>query len=131
MHLGAPEPTLLDLFARQGRQMSKPTEDIECIEQHVCCFNTMASLIIMKEPQRAINLVAYSSLTVKASQDYEGMPWKTCDVHLRVLTGSGNKRGKLVSGGYIPLDGVLCSCQGQTTGHRKGRHKQGPGGSRA
>ena len=80
--LGAPEPTLLELFAGNGKAKSKKGA-ITTIEAWVVCFNAYVALIAMRHPDRVVDLLAYSSIIVKASQDYEQTPWLAYDQHFR------------------------------------------------
>ena len=68
LRLGAPEPTLQDLVCGEKRKGKK---GIVTIQEWVGCFNTYIAVAIMKDPARAKDLLAYSSLIVKASSDYE------------------------------------------------------------
>ena len=70
--LGAPEPTLQDLVCGEKRKEKK---GIVTIQEWVGCFNTYIAVAIMKDPARAKDLLAYSSLMVKASSDYEKEAW--------------------------------------------------------
>ena len=72
--LGAPEPTLWELFAGSAKSKAQKGE-ITSIEPWVMCFNTYIALIANEQPERVKDLLAYSSLIVKASQDYEKTPW--------------------------------------------------------
>lgn len=82
VRLGTPEPTLLELFAGNTKTRSKKGA-ITSIEAWVVCFNAYIALIAMRRPDRVGDLLAYSSLIVKASQDYEQMPWWAYDQHFR------------------------------------------------
>ena len=70
--LGAPEPTLQDLVCGEKRKEKK---GIVTIQEWVGCFNTYITVAIMKDPARAKDLLAYSSLMVKSSSDYEKEAW--------------------------------------------------------
>jgi hypothetical protein len=39
----------------------------------VLCFNTFTAIVIMHEPERSANPLAYSSIIIKASIDYDDM----------------------------------------------------------
>ena len=70
--LGLPEPTLRDLMCGEKKKEKK---GLTTIQEWVCCFNIYMAVILMKQPGRAMDLLAYSSLIVKASMDYEGEAW--------------------------------------------------------
>ena len=70
--LGAPEPTLQDLVCGEKK---KERKGIATIQEWVGCFNTYIAVALMKEPARAKDLLAYSSLIVKASSDYDKEAW--------------------------------------------------------
>ena len=55
------------------------------IEQWVVCFNSYMSVVVLKAPHRMRDLLAYSSLIVKAAHDYSGTPWLSYDSHFRSL----------------------------------------------
>ncbi len=82
--LGAPEPTLAD--ALHGR--SKETKQISTIEQWVVCFNAYMSVVALQQPHKLRDLLAYSTIIVKAANDYEGKPWLAYDIHFRTLAAS-------------------------------------------
>jgi hypothetical protein len=75
--LGLPEPTLGDLIAGERRKPQKKV--ISSPQEWVLCFNTYTAIITMKEPDRVKDLLAYASLIVKASIDYEGDAWLQYD----------------------------------------------------
>ena len=79
--LGAPEPTLGDLVA--GEKQHKGKRVIGCIQEWVTCFNTYMSVLAYQNPDRLVDLLAYSSLIVKASVDFEGDSWLTYDKFFR------------------------------------------------
>ncbi len=70
-----PEPTLLDLFTEEGKRKIKLHEEIQMIEEWVRCFNTLATIIALQQPNRIADLLAYSFIIVKASEEFEGQPW--------------------------------------------------------
>ena len=82
--LGAQEPTLWELFAGSTKSKAKKGE-ITSIEAWVVCFNTYIALIASEQPDRVRDLLAYSSLIVKAGQDFETTPWMAYDQHFRRL----------------------------------------------
>ena len=49
------------------------------IQDWVICFNTYSAIALLKDPSRAKDLLAYSSLIVKASGDYVGDAWQNYD----------------------------------------------------
>lgn len=61
----------------------KREERITTIQEWVTCFNTYIASVLMREPDRASDLLACSSLIVKASSDYEGDPWLSYDRFFR------------------------------------------------
>ncbi len=79
--LGAPEPTLGDLIA--GDKQHKEKRGISCIQEWVTCFNTFMAVLALRKPERVVDLLAYSSLIVKASMDFEGNSWFTYDKFFR------------------------------------------------
>lgn len=79
--LGAPAPTVLDALLRSEKMKAK--KEISTIQEWVVCFNTFISIIAMKKPEQVRDLLAYSSTIVKASQDFEGLPWLDYDIHFR------------------------------------------------
>ena len=79
--LGAPEPTLADVFQTKAKEVKQ----ISTIEQWVVCFDAFMSVMIMQYPHRARDLLAYSSTITKVAHDYEGKPWLAYDVHFRTL----------------------------------------------
>ncbi len=82
--LGAPEPTHAD--ALHGR--SKETKQISTIEQWVVCFNAYMSVVALQQPHKLRDLLAYSTIIVKAANDYEGKPSLAYDIHFRTLAAS-------------------------------------------
>ena len=86
--LGAPGPTTLDALLQSDKIKH---------EDWVLCFNTLVSVIAMRTPEQASDLLAYSSTTVKASHYFEGLPWIDYDVHFRrqIATQSSPKWGTI------------------------------------
>lgn len=74
--LGVPEPTLRELVCGERKGEKK---GITCIEEWITCFNAYVAIVLMKMPKRATDLLAYASLIVKASRDYEGEAWRNYD----------------------------------------------------
>ncbi len=70
--LGAPEPTIQDLVYGERRKEKK---GITSIQEWVGCFNTYIAVVSMKDSSRVKDLLAYSSLIVKASSDYVEEAW--------------------------------------------------------
>ena len=70
--LGAAEPTLQDLVCGERKKEKK---GIATIQEWVGCFNSFMAVVLVKEPSRAKDLLAYSSLIVKASSEYEKEAW--------------------------------------------------------
>ena len=56
-------------------EKKKERKGITTIQEWVGCFNTYIAVALMKEPARAKDLLAYSSLIVKASSDYDKEAW--------------------------------------------------------
>ena len=79
--LGAPEPTVFDLFGKTDK--ARPKKQISTIQEWVICFNTYSAIILMREPERTADLLAYCSIIIKASIDYDDMPWLDYDTHFR------------------------------------------------
>lgn len=79
--LGAPEPTLGDLVA--GERKKREKRAINSVQEWVMCFNSYMAILLQKEPGRVKDLLAYSSLIVKASLDYEGEAWLSYDNFFR------------------------------------------------
>ena len=69
--LGVPEPDL----GFRGEEERKKKRGITTIQEWICCFNTFSGVVLLKDPGRAGDLLAYSSLIVKASADYVGSAW--------------------------------------------------------
>ena len=81
--LGAPEPTLLELFSGNHNKRTRIKKNITTIEEWVLCFNAYIAVAAQKRAERVPDLLAYSSLIVKASRDYEETPWLSYDQHYR------------------------------------------------
>ena len=79
--LGAPEPTLAEALQKRTRD----DKLITTIEQWVVCFSAYMSVLVLKNPSRIRDLLAYQALIVKAAHDYEGTPWLSYDAHFRSL----------------------------------------------
>ena len=76
--LTTPELTFSDLFSLKEKH--KPKKEITSIQEWVVCFNTYISLVEMRQPHRVGDLLAYSSIIVKSSREYEDTPWqKSCN----------------------------------------------------
>ena len=80
--LGVPEPTLGDLVAGERKQQ-KEKKTISRAQEWVVCFNTYVAIVTTREPDRVKDLLAYASLIVKASMDYEGDAWLHYDRFFR------------------------------------------------
>ena len=78
--LGTPEPTLKDFMCGEKKKEKK---EIATVQEWVVCFNTYMAIVLMKDPNRAKDLLAYSSLIVKASSDYKGEAWLGYDRFFR------------------------------------------------
>ena len=79
--LGIPEPTLLDVLTKPDS--AKPKKEIKTIQQWALCFNSYITVLAMKQPQRLGDLLAYSSMIINASSEYEDTPWLQYDVRFR------------------------------------------------
>lgn len=75
--LGIPQPTLIDVLALSSSKQSP--KQISSIEEWVMCFNTYIAVIASKQPERVEDLLAYSSIILKASKDFNGLPWLKYD----------------------------------------------------
>lgn len=82
MRLGVPEPTLGDLVAGEKKK-SREKKVISKAQEWVVCFNTYIAIITTREPDRVKDLLAYASLIVKSSMDYEGDAWLQYDRFFR------------------------------------------------
>ena len=81
--LGAPSSTVLDALLKPEK--IKARKSITSIEDWVSCFNSFISIMAIRKPERVRDLLAYSSLIVKASQDFVGSPWLEYDTQFRQL----------------------------------------------
>lgn len=45
------------------------------------CFNTFSTIALMRESECTADLLAYCLIIIKASMDYDDMPWLQCDTH--------------------------------------------------
>ena len=79
--LGAPQPTILDLFGKAEKPRQK--KEISSIQEWILAFNALVVIIAQRQPERVPDLLAYSSLITRASIDYEDMPWLAYDAHFR------------------------------------------------
>ena len=79
--LGIPQPTLLDVLAPSTPK--PPVKQISSIEEWVMCFNSFLAIMAMKHPEKTKVLLAYSSVIVKASKEFEGFPWLEYDSRFR------------------------------------------------
>lgn len=79
--LGIPQPTLLDVLAPSTPK--PPVKQISSIEEWVMCFNSFLAIMAMKHPEKTKELLAYSSVIVKASKEFEGLPWLEYDSRFR------------------------------------------------
>ena len=80
-HLGAPEPTVFDLLGKSEKV--RPKKNISNIQEWSICFNTFMAIVAMRQPERINDLLAYSSMIIKASLDYDDTPWLSYDSHFR------------------------------------------------
>ena len=82
--LGAPIPTVFDALTNVEKvKHKKSIESIETIADWALCFNTYTSLMAIQKPERVHDMLAYSSIILKASQEYTGNPWLEYDVAFR------------------------------------------------
>ena len=79
--LGAPSTTVLD--ALTGSEKAKRKKTIDTIADWAVCFNSFMSVMAIKKPGRVRDLLAYSSIIVRASQDFNGHPWLEYDTAFR------------------------------------------------
>ena len=75
--LTTPEPTVLDLLS--SREKFTPKNTISTIQEWATCFNTYISLIWVRQSARVPDLLAYSSIIVRASSQYVDAPWLSYD----------------------------------------------------
>ena len=61
----------------------KHKKSIETIADWALRFNTYTSLMAIQKPERVRDMLAYSSIILKASQEYTGNPWLEYDVAFR------------------------------------------------
>ena len=80
--LTTPEPTVLDLLSHKVERPA-PKKTISTIQEWVTCFNTYIALIATHQPARVPDLLAYSSIIVRASSQYADLPWLNYDAHFR------------------------------------------------
>ena len=73
VRLGIPEPTLLDVLTKP--ENARPKKEIKTIQQWALCFNSYTTTLAMKQPHRLGDLLAYSSMIINASSEYEDTPW--------------------------------------------------------
>ena len=78
--LGIPEPTLLDVLTKP--EIVRP-KVIKTIQQWALCFNSYTLILAVKQPYRLGNLLAYSSMIINASSEYEDIPWLQYDARIR------------------------------------------------
>lgn len=79
--LGIPEPTLLDVLTKP--ESTKPKKEIKTIQQWALCFNSYITVLAITHPQRVGDLLAYSSIIINASSEYEDTPWLQYDARFR------------------------------------------------
>ena len=77
--LGAPEPTIFNLFEKTDK--AHPKKYISSIQEGVICFSTFSSIVLMREPERSADLLAYYSTVIKTSMGCNDMPWLDYDTH--------------------------------------------------
>ena len=82
-------------------EKKKEKKGITTIQEWVVCYNTYAAIALQKDPSQAKDLLAYSSLIVKASTDYEGEAWLNYDRLFRrqaaAAEPAGSSRARKVS----------------------------------
>jgi len=79
--LTTPEPTVLDLLSSRGKSMPKKT--ISTIQEWATCFSTYISLIWVCQLACVPDLLAYSSIFVRARSQYVDTPWLSYDAQFR------------------------------------------------
>ena len=79
--LSALDPTVFDIFGKTDKVW--PKKHISSLQEWVLCFNTFSTIVFMHEPERMADLLAYCSIIIKASMDYNDMPWFVYDSHFR------------------------------------------------
>ena len=97
--LGVPEPTLMDVLA--GKQRQQPTRSIQDVNQWVQCFNTFISVVALRGPEKVRDLLAYSSIIVRAARDFFDTPWLSYDAHFR-RHAAASPGGRLAVAGVDP-----------------------------
>ena len=88
--LGTPEPTILDVLTRPDS--AKPRKEIKNIQQWALCFNSYTTVLAQKQPERISDLLAYSSIIIKASEEYDDTPWLQYDARFRRQAATEPKR---------------------------------------
>jgi hypothetical protein len=68
--LGEPPPTLMDVLAGPSTPKT-PLKQISTIEEWVMCFNTYVALVVNKQLDRIKDLLAYNSIIVNASKQFD------------------------------------------------------------
>ena len=79
--LGIPEPTLLDVLTKP--ESAKPKKETKTVQQWALFFNSYITVLARKQPHRVGDLVAYSSIIINASSEYEDTPWLQYDARFR------------------------------------------------
>jgi len=79
--LTTPEPLVLNLLS--SREKSMPKKTISTFQEWATCFNTYISLIWVCQPVCVPDLLAYSSIIVRASGQYVDAPWLSYDAQFR------------------------------------------------
>ena len=59
---------------------SEKSKKIENIQQWVCYFNIYTVVMALTQPEKVVDLLAYSSLIVNASSSYKGTPGSTTTI---------------------------------------------------
>ena len=81
VRLGIPEPTLLDVLTKP--ESTKPRKEIKTIQQWALCFNSYVTILAQKQPHHIGDLLAYISIIINASGEYEDTPWLQYDARFR------------------------------------------------
>ncbi len=68
--------------AKEGKKRKR--EQIRSPQQWVECFHTFVAVVILKEPQRAGDLLAYASLITHYSRQFKGSQWRVYDTNFRL-----------------------------------------------
>ena len=105
--LGIPEPTLLDVLTKPDSV--KPRKEISTIQQWALCFNTYMAVLTRRQPERIRDLLAYSSIIIKASEEYDDAPWLQYDMRFRRLAATEPSRSWA----------VIDACCGQRALHQR------------